>query len=294
MIELEMIPLELVRINGGTQSRVELNAATIADYTEAVRAAVDLPPVIAFLDGGVFWLADGFHRFHAHRAAGATEINADVRIGTQRDAILYSVGANASHGLRRTNEDKRRAVMTLLTDPEWSTWSNEAVARACNVSPHTVASAKVSISANTEISNVRTVERNGTTYQQDTANIGKVAPKPDVRPVASAPAASSKQPAQPAQADDDAPDMAQLAAELQRENEAYQRQMASLEADDPKAELVRLNQHLDQLNGRLQGEITTRNEATTMVKGYASLLEKIRKALNVESNRDILSALGAR
>jgi len=88
--------------------------------------------------------------------------------------------------------------------------------------------------------------------------------------------------------------MAQLASELQRENEAFQRQIASLEADDPKAELARLNQHLDQLNGRLQGEVTTRNEAQRMVKSYASLLEKIRKALNVESNRDILAALGAR
>lgn len=294
MADIDMIPLEAVRINGGTQSRVELNQATIADYADLVRAAVDLPAVIAYFDGAVFWLADGFHRFHAHRAAGAAEINAEIRTGTQRDAILHSVGANASHGLRRTNEDKRRAVMTLLTDPEWSKWSNEAVARACNVSPHTVASAKGAISANTEMPSVRTVERNGKTYEQKTANIGKAAPKTDVQPAAAPPAASSKAPAMPVQVDDDAPDMTQLAAELQKENEAYQRQMQSLEADDPKAELVRLNQHLDQLNGRLQGEITTRNEAQSMVKSYASLLEKIRKALKVESNRDILSALGAR
>jgi hypothetical protein len=35
-------------------------------------------------------------------------------------AVSYAVGANASHGLKRTNRCKRNAVMTLLKDPEWS------------------------------------------------------------------------------------------------------------------------------------------------------------------------------
>jgi hypothetical protein len=92
-------------------------------------------------------------------------------------------------------------------------------------------------------------------------------------------------------ADVDALDLVRLAEELQKENEAYQRQIKSLEADDKNAELVRLNTYADQLNGRLQGEITTRNEAQKMAKRYADLLAKICKALNVESNKDILSAL---
>lgn len=190
--EIDTIPLGAVRINGGTQSRVELNQATIAEYVELIRTSVDLPPVITFFDGSTFWLADGFHRFNAHLDAGAIEIASEIRTGTQRDAILFSVGANASHGLRRTNEDKRRAVMTLLNDPEWSTWSSEAIAKACAVSPRTVSGMR--ISANAEIAPIRTVERNGTTYEQNTANIGKpspaavrsdppaLAPKPAVEP----------------------------------------------------------------------------------------------------------------
>jgi hypothetical protein len=172
--EIDTIPLDAVNIKGGTQSRVELNQATIAEYVELIRASVELPPVITFFDGSTFWLADGFHRFNAHLDAGATEIASEVRTGTQRDAILLSVGANAAHGLRRTNEDKRRAVMTLLNDPEWSTWSSEAIAKACAVSPRTVSAMR--ISANAEIAPVRTVERNGKTYEQNTANIGKPAP----------------------------------------------------------------------------------------------------------------------
>lgn len=172
--EIDTIPLDAVRINGGTQSRVQLNQVTIAEYAEAIRAAVELPPVVTFFDGSTFWLADGFHRFNAHLDVGAMEINSEIRTGTQRDAILFSVGANASHGLRRTNEDKRRAVLTLLNDPEWSTWSSEAIAKACAVSPRTVSGMR--ISANAEIAPIRTVERNGKTYEQNTAKIGKSGP----------------------------------------------------------------------------------------------------------------------
>jgi len=33
--------------------------------------------------------------------------------------LLYAVGSNATHGLRRSNADKRRAAQMLLEDPEW-------------------------------------------------------------------------------------------------------------------------------------------------------------------------------
>jgi hypothetical protein len=173
--EIDTIPLNAVRINGGTQSRVELNQSTIGEYAELIRAAVDLPPVVTFFDGATFWLADGFHRFNAHRDAGAMEINAEIRTGTQRDAILFSVGANASHGLRRTNEDKRRAVMTLLNDPEWGAWTQARIAETCGVSREFVSRVSTAQSPSCDRSQdtVRVVERNGTTYEQNTAGIGK-------------------------------------------------------------------------------------------------------------------------
>jgi hypothetical protein len=179
MIEIRTVPLDSVRINGGTQSRVELSQSTIAEYAEAIRFGTDLPPVAMFFDGAAFWLADGFHRYHAHRQAGAMEISAEIRIGTQRDAVLFSVGANASHGLRRTNEDKRRAVETLLADSEWKTWSQERIAKACQVSTGFVSKLVNQASLHGEEMKpaVRVVERNGTTYEQNTANIGKSKPE---------------------------------------------------------------------------------------------------------------------
>lgn len=281
-LEIDTIPLHSVRIHKDTQSRVSMNEATIAEYAEAITSGTDFPPVVTFFDGKDFWLADGFHRYFAHKEAGAMEIASELREGSQRDAILFSVGANAAHGLRRTNEDKRRAVMTLLNDPEWATWSSEAIAKACAVSPRTVSAMR--ISANTEIGPVRTVERSGKTYEQNTSNIGKAKP---AEPSSQASRALDHAPIE----HDDDPDMAQLADDLQKENEAYQRQIKSLVTDDATAEVVRLNNHLDQLNGRLQGEITTRNEAQKMVKFYADLLAKIRSILGADSNKDIFKKL---
>jgi hypothetical protein len=70
----------------------------------------------------------------AYREAGEGEVPCDVRQGTQRDAVLHSVGANSAHGVRRTNADKRRAAETLLRDEEWSKWSDREIARRACVS----------------------------------------------------------------------------------------------------------------------------------------------------------------
>lgn len=183
-MEIAKLPLEGIRINGGTQPRVETNEAAIADYAESIRAGAELPPVIVFDDGTDLWLADGFHRFHAHRTAGTAEIQCDVRRGTRRDAVLFSVGANASHGLRRSNEDKRKAVMTLLNDTEWSTWSGNQIAKACSVSESFVRHLRLNEDAPAPA--VRTVERSGQTYQQNTANIGKKSLYRQAEPAAAA------------------------------------------------------------------------------------------------------------
>jgi len=131
---MSLMDLNRISIDGGTQTRVALNEPAVAEYADALREGVKLPPVVVFFDGSAHWLADGFHRFHAHKAARKASINVDIKAGTRRDAVLYSVGANSTHGLRRTNEDKRRAVKTMLDDAEWSTWSDHEIARQCGVS----------------------------------------------------------------------------------------------------------------------------------------------------------------
>lgn len=126
--------LTRISIDGGTQTRAALNEPVVAEYADALRDGVKLPAVVVFFDGSAHWLADGFHRYFAHKAARKASINVDVREGTQRDAVLFSTGCNSTHGLRRSNEDKRRAVMTLLNDSEWRSWSDREIAKQCDVS----------------------------------------------------------------------------------------------------------------------------------------------------------------
>jgi len=144
----QQLPLAAIRMDGGTQSRAALSEDAISDYAAAYAAGVAMPPVVVFLDAhGLYWLADGFHRCYGAQRRGAKTIAAEVHHGTQRDAILYSVGANAQHGLRRTNADKRRAVEMLLRDPEWSAKSDRWIATATGVHHETVASYRVAAPA---------------------------------------------------------------------------------------------------------------------------------------------------
>jgi uncharacterized ParB-like nuclease family protein len=133
------IPLARIK-DGGAQMRMEMRPETIADYASDMLDGAVFPPVIVFDDGGdFFWLADGFHRVGAARKIGRETIQAEVRKGTARDAILHGIGSNAAHGLRRTRADKRRAVERLVTDPEWAKWSDRKIAEVAKVSHPTVA-----------------------------------------------------------------------------------------------------------------------------------------------------------
>src|SRR3954452_13886573 len=112
----EMLRLDPIRTGGGTPPRAEISEPLIEEYYLAMKDGAEFPPVVVFHDGADHWLADGFHRVHARRRTGHGDIPADIRQGTKRDAILHSLSANAAHGLRRTNEEKRRAVERMLTD----------------------------------------------------------------------------------------------------------------------------------------------------------------------------------
>ena len=101
--------------------------------------------MVVFFDSAHYWLADGYHRYFGYKSLGISKVKCEVVKGTRRDAILYSVQANSRHGLRRTNEDKRKAVMTLLEDMEWSEWSDHKIAEICRVSHVTVGRVRKSL-----------------------------------------------------------------------------------------------------------------------------------------------------
>jgi hypothetical protein len=96
--------------------------------------------------------------------------------------LLFLVSANADHGYRRTNEDKRRAVDIMLGDAEWVAWSDSELARRCAVSDEMVRKRRLSIVQPLEDRSSRLVIRGGTTYPMNTTNIGTGAPAGEAEP----------------------------------------------------------------------------------------------------------------
>jgi hypothetical protein len=182
MSDVGMLPIASIRRDGGTQIRVEFDETTADEFAEMLVDGHEFPPVVVFFDGADYWLADGFHRMRAHERAWREEIVADVREGSLRDAILYAVGANAAHGIRRTNKCKKNAVLTLLRDAEWSQWTDSEIARRCAVHQTTVMRHRHEISLMQSIGEPGLpriyVNRHGTTSTMNTANIG-VRPPPE-------------------------------------------------------------------------------------------------------------------
>ncbi|WP_066120292.1 ParB N-terminal domain-containing protein [Blastomonas sp. CCH2-A2] len=130
---MSTLDLDKIRADERCQPRTTFDTDLVAQYAEAMANGDTFPPVKVFFDGVDHFLADGFHRYHAAASLGLADIAVDISEGTLRDAILYSCSANASHGWRRTNDDKRRAVLRLLNDPEWQRWSDREIARRCAV-----------------------------------------------------------------------------------------------------------------------------------------------------------------
>lgn len=174
--------IESIRIDGGTQPRAKIDEAAVADYSERIKIGDEFPPADVFDDGAEQWLADGFHRYHGHMRAGKKVIRCIIHKGTQRDAILFSVGANGSHGLRRTNADKQKAVDTLITDTEWGQWSSREIAKRCGVSHEMVESRRASLSKSDSDKRVFK-SKSGKTSEMDVSNIGKKKDDSDPVPV---------------------------------------------------------------------------------------------------------------
>lgn len=146
----------------------------IVEYADALTAGATLPPIVVFFDGQDHWVADGFHRIAAAISAGHTTIAADVHAGDRREALLYAVGANSGHGLRRTNADKRRAVGLLLDDPEWRLWSDSEIARRCGVSQPFVGELRRSLKTDLGDDEPRIyTTRHGTVANMDTSGMGR-------------------------------------------------------------------------------------------------------------------------
>jgi uncharacterized ParB-like nuclease family protein len=325
------LALDAIRVDGGTQARVAINEDAVAEYAASLADGVALPAVDVFYDGGDYWLADGHHRYHAHRTAGRDSLDARVRLGSQRDAILFAVGSNADHGLRRTHDDKRKAVAMMLADAEWVGLTNSTIAKRCAVSHTFVANQRASL-ATLQVTDGPVLPRvyitkHGTQAVMRTANIGNgKRVEPDSTPVAKrvesdstppanpqsvtprpvigatgaavvAEAAKATTPAEPTEAKQIAADaygdtdIATLLEETQRELEAAQRQIEAMSADDQRAETLKW-QRIADVAARRQEEIQARLvEREAELTRLTKTLRRIGQSVGEDDPRRIAAAV---
>ena len=117
----------------------DVDEATVAEYVALMDMEVHFPPIDAVrTDAGTF-LTNGRHRTEAAKRRGQATFPARVRDGGWDDVVEASAAANATHGLRRTAEQKRQMVRLLFGLSKWAQASDRAIARHCGVEHHLVA-----------------------------------------------------------------------------------------------------------------------------------------------------------
>jgi hypothetical protein len=257
---MERLKLSEIRIDGGTQMRASINMDIVKEYADAFRGGAQFVPCVVFFDGVNYWLADGFHRYHATEAAKIMTLDCEVRFGSVREAILYALKANQNHGLRRTNEDKRICVQTMLNDTEWCLLSNIKIAKHCEVSETFVAAI-----------------RNPEVKAKQAENMKKHIEKKAKAPVK----LDLQETDAPVKLDDFGPSDEEIRASERAHEEFLEFMQEAFEADDVLEETAKLLKQslleIHHLKITNNGLVNTNTELTKMVKSLQRQLDKAKK-----------------
>jgi hypothetical protein len=258
---MKEIKLEIIRIDGGTQYRDQINQDVVRDYTASMRNMETFPPLQTVFDGTAHWLVDGFHRYFAYMAAGAKMVPVEYTPGTQREAQVLAMGVNGKHGLQRNNATKRRVVEAALTHEDTKHMSNRQIAELCLVSDTFVGSIR---NPEVKVKQAEKIERHfKKKFEEQDAERGLTATAPAIPE------------------DDFAPDADELKANdmaLAADIEAMHR---FLEADDKlaqqHAEIEKLNFLNAQMQLRIDALMREKNELVKECKKLQKQLDKAKK-----------------
>lgn len=174
------LSLDKIDREGSIQTRAATDMETVIAYADAMRDGETFPPVTVYRDGSRYYLADGWHRLLAVESLGKDKIEVEIVIGTQRDALLHAIGANANHGRQRTMADKEKAVLCILGDEQWSKLSDVEICRMARITNKNFIKTvreKFGIKA----SDVRMVSYNGRMHLRNVSNTGRSAEQYDAK-----------------------------------------------------------------------------------------------------------------
>lgn len=134
-ITTKEIAIDEIVIDLTIQVRAKMDEATVERYAEAMKDGDKFPNIVVYAakkDAETYLLSDGAHRLEAAKRIGLQTLRVEVHMGGRSDALRYALSANYSHGLHRSNEDKRHSVNLALT--EWPQLSSAQLAKICAVS----------------------------------------------------------------------------------------------------------------------------------------------------------------
>ncbi|MBK7490851.1 MAG: ParB N-terminal domain-containing protein [Nitrosomonas sp.] len=272
-MKTKIIKLSDIVIDAGTQQREKINDEIVAEYAEAMKCGTKFPAMTVFFNGAEYYLVDGFHRYWAHKDAGIEDITADVHEGSKREARLFSAGVNNAHGIRLTNQDKRKAVLVLIEDDEWSEWSDNQIAKHCKVTQPFVS--KIRKEVITVITPINSNDNNS-----ELPTVGKTEPKP-------APILETEN--DETEEYDEESIRAEMdsefdpVAELETTHKEIDRLTKVIESDDQLAAAMAENKRLTELcrvlEERMRGFQSSENAAKQAAKMWKNKFEKLEKQM---------------
>ena len=135
----KLVYLNEIDIENSPKVRAQLNEEVAADYGNLIKAKVKLPNPVLFQQEGdkYFFLADGLHRITGAKIIGDKTMVCEIRKGGFEEALTYALTCNTTHGLRRTQADKKRSVEAALA--QWPKLSDTELGKRAQVDHKTVA-----------------------------------------------------------------------------------------------------------------------------------------------------------
>jgi hypothetical protein len=280
---MRKVKLSQVRIDGGTQGRVEIDQQHAYQMVEMMKEGYEFDPMDTNFDGVDYWMVDGFHRYHAYTLMGIKEVEIKYIPGTLDEAIIRSYGVNSRHGKTRTSADRQKIVESALANPLLKDATTYELAKICVVSQSFVAgvrdpSKKKKQKENLEkhIKKKALALTSQTSIQENSDQVGaqQNTSQTSIEKTTATPV--------PGMNDGAAPDEAELRATemaMQADQDAMYKLLESNDAlSTAHAEIKRLNLSYAQLDVRFKGLMNERNQAVKMVKELQKQLDKINKA----------------